>query len=381
MVVHPSGPCARGCADAAQTAFPKHCLFGRQTKFQQARPVLSSPSETPTLLRFPVLIGDIGGTNARFAILVDANAEAKEFPIVQTSDFATMDEAIQTSILDRTSIQPRSAVLAVAGPVDGDEIALTNCPWVVRPRRMLEEMGIEEVVVLNDFEAQALGAVALGQEHMEQIGGGRAEPGASRVVLGPGTGLGVAGLVHSRGIWIPVPGEGGHVDMGPRTARDHEVFPHIERIEGRISAEQMLCGRGMVNLYRAVARAEKREAALDTPAAITAAALTGEDPLAAEALDIFVTCLGRLAGDLALIFMSRGGIYLTGGIAQKIVPALKQGAFRAAFEDKAPHSALMRGMPVYVITHPLAALAGLAAYARMPARFGVSTAGRRWSAG
>jgi glucokinase len=106
--------------------------------------------------------------------------------------------------------------------------------------------------------------------------------------------------------------------------------------------------------------------------------LAGTDPVAEEALSLFVTCLGRTAGDLALVFMSRGGVFLTGGIAQKIVPALKAGNFRAAFEDKAPHSALLAAMPVYVITHPLAALSGLAAYARTPGRFGVATEGRRW---
>ena len=270
-------------------------------------------------------------------------------------------------------------MLAVAAPVDGDEIALTNCHWVVRPRRMIETLGLEQVLVLNDFEAQALAVVALGPEHMEKIGGGQAEEGAGRVVLGPGTGLGVAGLVHCRGVWIPVPGEGGHVDIGPRSARDRAVFPHIETIGGRVSAEQILCGRGLVNLYRAVAAADGLAPRLTTPAEITAAALATSDPVAVEALDMFVTCLGRLAGDLALIFMSRGGVFLTGGIAQKIVPALKSGRFRAAFEDKAPHGAVLKAMPVHVITHPLAALAGLAAYAREPARFGVETAGRRWT--
>lgn len=331
------------------------------------------------MLKFPVLIGDIGGTNARFAILLDAYAEPKEFPGVRTADFASLDEAIQSAVLDRTSVRPLSALLAVAGPVDGDEIALTNYGWVVRPRQMFETLGLEEVVVLNDFEAQALGVVALGPEHMEKIGGGEPEDEASRVVLGPGTGLGVAGLVHARGMWIPVPGEGGHVDIGPRTPRDFAVFPHVETIEGRISGEQMLCGRGLVNIYRAVAAADGVAPRLSTPADITGAALAGEDGVAAEALGIFVTCLGRLAGDMALVFMSRGGVFLTGGIAQKITAALRDGRFRAAFEDKAPHSELMRAMPVYVVTHPLAALAGLAAYARMPSRFGVETEGRRWT--
>ena len=333
-----------------------------------------------SVLQFPILIGDIGGTNARFAILLDSYAEPKQFPIVQTADFATIDDAIQTAILDRTSVQPRSAVLAVAGPVDGDEIELTNCPWVVRPRAMIENLGLRDVVVLNDFEAQALAVVALGEEHMEKIGPGTPEPTAGRVVLGPGTGLGVAGLIHACNRWIPVPGEGGHMDIGPRTPRDFQVFPHLEPIEGRISGEQLLCGRGLVNIYRAVAKADGAAPRFTTPAEITGAALEKSDRIAEEALSIFVTCLGRTAGDLALVFMSRGGVYLTGGIAQKIVPALQTGEFRAAFEDKAPHKELMRDMPVYVITHPLAALAGLAAYARTPVRFGVETSGRRWKA-
>lgn len=338
------------------------------------------PNDPDRVLDFPILIGDIGGTNARFTIVVDSYADPKEFPVVQTADYETLDEAIQTAILDQTHLLPRSAVLAVAGPVDGDEIDLTNCDWVVRPRRLMETMGFTDVVVLNDFEAQALAVVALGDEHLEKIGGGEAETAGSRVVLGPGTGLGVAGLVHGSRTWIPVPGEGGHVDLGPRTPRDLEVFPHLERIEGRVSAEQILCGRGLVNLYRAIAAADGAAPRFSTPAEITAAALEGSDKMAAETLDLFVTYLGRLAGDLGLIFMSRGGVFLTGGIAQKIVPALKNGRFRAAFEDKAPHNALLSAMPVFVITHPMAALMGLAAYARTPARFGVETSGRRWRA-
>jgi glucokinase len=168
------------------------------------------------------------------------------------------------------------------------------------------------------------------------------------------------------------------MDIGPRTPRDFEVFPHIDKLEGRISGEQILCGRGLVNVYRAVARTDGKPTPFTTPAEITAAALARTDAVAEEALKLFVTCLGRTAGDLALVFMGRGGVFLTGGIAQKIVPALKAGNFRAAFEDKAPHSALMREMPVYVITHPLAALLGLAAYARTPSLFGVNTAGRHW---
>ncbi len=330
-------------------------------------------------LKFPILIGDIGGTNARFALLLDSFAEPKMFPVIQTADFETVDDAIQATVLDKTSVQPKSAVLAVAGPIDGAEIDLTNSPWVIRPQQMLAGLGIEEVIVVNDFEAQALAISSLGEQSRTQIGGGDVHEGASRVVVGPGTGLGVAGLVRARNMWIPVAGEGGHIDLGPRTGRDLAIWPHLETIEGRVSGEQVLCGRGLVNLYRAIAAADGAEPVHTTPAEITEAAVNQKDPLSIEAVDLFATYLGRVAGDLALIFMARGGVFIAGGIFQRIIPILKSEQLRAAFEDKAPHSALMRDIPLFVVTEPLAALAGLATYARTPRFFGLETTGRRWA--
>ncbi len=327
---------------------------------------------------FPILVGDIGGTNARFAVVEHAGAATGEPQIVHTADFATIDDAIRAAVLERLGVQPRSALLAIAGPVIGDEIPLTNCPWIVRPKGMAATLDLMDVMVLNDFEAQALAVVALGDHHVEKIGGGEPQPHAGRVVLGPGTGLGVAGLIKSDGRWIPVAGEGGHMDIGPRTPRDYQVWPHIEPLEGRVSGEQILSGRGLVSVYRAVALADGKTPALATPAEVTRAALEKSDPVAEEALSLFVTCLGRTAGDVALVFKAQGGVYLAGGIAQRIVPALKAANFRAAFNDKAPHSEWMAEIPVYVITDPLGALAGLAAYARAPHTFGVETDGRRW---
>ncbi|MEM9106240.1 MAG: glucokinase [Pseudomonadota bacterium] len=332
------------------------------------------------IIHFPILIGDIGGTNARFAILVDAYAQPKEFPILATADFASIEEAIQVSVLDKTSVQPRSAIFAIAGAVDGDETQLTNCPWIVRPKQMIKDFFFEDVIVLNDFEAQALAAASLDFDHLENIGGTAAESTMSRVVMGPGTGLGVAGLVYSNHNWIPVPGEGGHIDLGPQTERDYAIFPHVARIDGRVSAEQILCGSGMVNLYNAICAADKREPVHAAPQDITAAGLDGSDPVAAETLTLFATYLGRVAGDLALVFMARGGVFLSGGIAQKIITVLQRPHFRKAFEEKSPHSGLLKTIPTSVITHPLAALFGLASYARTPVRFGVATEGRRWRA-
>jgi len=344
------------------------------------RDTMRPPLEIETSFPFPILIGDIGGTNARFAVLVDSYAEPKSFPIIATADYETIDEAIQKGVLDRTSVQPKTAILAVAGPIDGDEVDLTNCHWVVRPKAMIGGLGFEDVILVNDFEAQALAVAFIEDEHRVKVGGGEIDEHSSRVVLGPGTGLGVAGLVNCRHVWIPVPGEGGHIDMGPRTPRDFEIFPHLETIEGRISAEQLLCGRGLVNIYSAICAADNVEKRESQPAEVTANGLNGSDPAATETLSLFASYLGRVAGDLALVFMARGGVHLAGGISEKILPALLRPEFRANFEDKAPHSALMRTIPTFVVTHPLAALSGLAAYARTPVRFGVATDGRHWKA-
>lgn len=334
--------------------------------------------ETDDILKFPILVGDIGGTNARFALLVDPHAEPKMFDIVQTSDFLTINNAIQEAVLDKTSLQPRTAVLAIAGPVDGDEIPLTNCPWVVKPRAMIADLGLEDVIIINDFEAQALAVVALDENNLTAIGHGQGELYGSRVVLGPGTGLGVAGLVHTRHAWVPVPGEGGHIDVGPRTDREREIFPYLEAIDGRISAEQLLCGRGLVNIYRAIVAARGGTGIYTLPAEISIAGLDGSNKDAAEAVDLFSVFLGRVAGDMALVFMARGGVFLAGGISQHILPALQRPGFRAAFNDKAPHSELMANMPIYVVTHPTAALVGLGAFAKTPSRFGVAIENRRW---
>ncbi len=329
-------------------------------------------------LPFPILLGDIGGTNARFSVLADATAEATPFVSVKTADYATIDDAIQKVVLDENELKPRSAILAIAGPIDGDEIDLTNCDWVVRPKKMISELGFDDVLVVNDFEAQALAASELAAEHRETLGPEDQPHMASRVVLGPGTGLGVAGLVHARDMWFPVPGEGGHVDVGPRSERDFAIFPHLKRIEGRVSAEEILSGRGVVNIYQAICKADGIEASLKEPADVTAAGLDGSNPQAVETLSLFSTYLGRVAGDMALIFMARGGVYLAGGISQKILAALKKPEFRAAFEDKAPHNQLLATIPTFVVTHPQAALAGLASFARKPSAYGVSMDERRW---
>jgi glucokinase len=329
-------------------------------------------------LPFPVLIGDIGGTNARFSLIEHAGAEARRMPNVHTADFPSIDDAIESAVVRQAGARPKSAVLALAGPITGDRVQLTNCPWVVEPKKSIARFGLSEVILLNDFEAQSLALPDLGPADVERLGGGAAVAERTRVVLGPGTGLGAGALVHARGIWVPVPGEGGHIDLSPVSDRDFAIWPHVERQNGRVGAETLLCGSGMVRLYRAVCAADGVGAEFDTPEAVTSSGVAGTNRQAAETLSLFAVHLGRVAGNLALIFMAYGGVYLAGGITARIASVLKAGGFRDAFIAKWPHEGLLGRMATAIITKEDAALAGIAAFARAPAHFGVELAGRRW---
>jgi glucokinase len=329
-------------------------------------------------IAFPVLVGDIGGTNARFALLVDREAPPQTFQPVATGDFLNMETAIQASVFAHSSIRPRSAIIDLAGPIVGDAVVLTNADWIIRPRETMHKIGVEDLILLNDFEALALALTALESDDLVAIGGGYANQRSAKVVLGPGTGLGVGGLVRANELWVPVPGEGGHVALGPAERDEFSVWVHIEPEHGRISAEALLSGRGLARLYRAVTRTEGKQPIFDKPEEITKAALEHTDAAAVRTLSLYCRLLGRLAGDMALVFMAQGGVYLGGGIAPRILPFLLESEFRRAFEAKAPHQEVIATIPTWAIVEETPALRGLAAFARAPERFGVNLSGRRW---
>jgi len=326
---------------------------------------------------FPVLVADIGGTNARFAVITGPQDVSLTPTTTPTADHPDIQTAIRATVLAGGAPAPRSAVLAVAGPVTGDRIPLTNAAWVIEPAALMAALGLEQVVVLNDFEAQALALPGLKGTDLEQIGGGVPRPDTTKFVLGPGTGLGAAALVYGAGKWIPLPGEGGHVEIGPVSEEDRAIWPHIDRLGGRIGAEQILSGSGLPRLARAVAKSTGGKTHFETAADVTQAAVA-EDPVAIKTLNTFAKALGRVAGDFAMTVLARGGVYLTGGVTPRIDRFLTNGDFRAAFEAKAPHEALLKSIPTYLVRHPNPALEGLASYAREPHRFAVDLAGRSW---
>ncbi len=312
----------------------------------------------------PRLVADIGGTNARFA-LQHPGARAGAAVVLRCADHADIETAVRAA-LERAepAAAPRHAAIAVAAPVTGDRIDMTNHPWAFSQRGLRQALGLERLVVVNDFTAIALAVPRLEADDRRQVGGGAPVVDAPVAVIGPGTGLGVSGLVPTDGGWTPVAGEGGHVDLAPANAREIALLERLQRRFDHVSLERVLSGPGLVNLYRAVAEidgaAPADDAALPTAEQITERARRGVCPLCDESVATFCALLGAAAGDLALTLGARGGVYIAGGIVPKLGPAFDEERFRQRFEAKGRFAAYLAPIPTYVITEARPALIGLA---------------------
>jgi glucokinase len=268
-------------------------------------------------------------------------------------------------------------LLALAGRISGPIVHLTNAAWTLDAGRIGRDLALEHVVLVNDYVGTAASLTVLNPAtDLMRIGPAPARAG-SQVVLGPGTGLGAAALVPFGSQFVIHATEAGHMDFGARHEGEMKLWPLVERPGGRVSAETLLSGSGLVRLYRALARSRGLQSGLASPADIVTAARDEGDELAADTLDLFAGLLGRFAGDLALIFGAAGGVFITGGIAQRIGRILDAGAFRTEFERKFPFATVMEQTPTFLITHAEPALEGLVALATHPRRFIRQEA--RWS--
>lgn len=326
------------------------------------------------MFEFPVLVGDIGGTNARFALVPEAGATPRVLAHVETAGHPDPSAAIRAALAKGGGAAPRSAILAVAARVDGPAVQLTNADWVIEGARIGRDFGLSRAVIVNDYVPVAAGAAAITPDELTPIGphrkGGKAGDQGARLVLGPGTGFGAAALLPVGDRLAIVSTESGHVDFGPSDAEEHALWPHLERIEGRITVEALLSGPGLSRLDAGLRHLRTGESGVKRdPAAVTEAGLAGSDPDATAALALFAKLLGRVCGDLALTFLATGGVYIGGGIAPRIVAVLHRGGFRAAFEHKPPFVAQMEAIPTSVITTHDPALSGLAALASRPEVF------------
>lgn len=309
------------------------------------------------------LVADIGGTNARFAVVHLGTLELSDIHQVRCSEHPNLGAALG-DYLGGLSDPPDHAALAVAAPVTDADISLTNSIWFFAREELCRNLGLGHLHVLNDFEALALSLPYLAENQLHQIGGAAPVEHAAKVVLGPGTGLGVAGLVWSGKGWTAVPGEGGHMSLGAEDERQLALLERLRKGRAHLSAERALSGPGLAELYRAVAASHGIEPAELQPNDVLVLGMSGEDELAIEALDLFIAWLARFAGDAALLLGARGGVYLGGGIAPKLTAKLSSGAFRQAFEEKGRRTAYLAPIPVYVILAEFATLKGAASSLR-----------------
>ena len=309
--------------------------------------------------RLPVLLGDIGATNARFAELSDGRlSEVKSFDV---ANFHTFEEVLGAFLDGRRSDSGFAhGLLALAGPIESGRCKLTNTSWIVDPLQLSAQFGFDFQIV-NDFQAVAYSLPALAPADLRTIGGGKAQDGAPKAALGPGSGLGVACLVETRSGALVVPSEGGHSTLAGNTEREDAIIGVLRTRFGHASAERAISGPGLENIFQAIARLDGRAVAQASAAEITQRALSRECDLADEALSTFCALLGSFAGNIALTFGARGGVYIAGGISPRIVEYLAASQFRSRFEAKGRFRAYLERIPCYIIVHPAAAFVGLKA--------------------
>jgi glucokinase len=335
-----------------------------------------------------VLAGDIGGTNSRLAIYdVPAEGLRGVKPIFEhtypSAAHASLDVIAEKFLTAATAaLGPRakvdSACLGIAGPIEHNICRATNLPWIVDGNALSHKLAIRRVVLANDFQAAALGVTAVGADDLVSLGGDVRNPRGPMAVLGAGTGLGQAFLLWSAtdDRYQVVSSEGGHVDLAARTPLEHGLVHFLAAKYGRVSCERVLSGNGLVDVFhflseepacrgliRPETAAEMATTGNDVAAVISRQAMAGADPVCEMALSLFCSVLGAVAGNLGLMVLATGGVYVAGGIAPRILPYLQRGAFREAFDRKGRLHTMVARMPAYVVTHAQPGLLGAATIA------------------
>ncbi|MDI9848954.1 glucokinase [Rhodoblastus sp. 17X3] len=308
-------------------------------------------------------VADIGGTHARFALARVAAGRVRGLgpaTVLRVADFPGLAEAWR-AFLARSGAAPRAAALAVAGPVRGEELKFTNNPWRLRPAALAGELGVERLVLVNDFGAIGHAVAQLAPEDFTHISGPRRplpRPGAISVI-GPGTGMGVALTLLETESHRVVEAEGGHVGFAPRDSFEDALLARLRTKFGRVSAERVLSGPGLAEIRAALPGADEAPIPANDKA-LWEAAISGADPLARTALEVFCSCLGAFAGDVALTHGAHG-IALAGGLLPRFADLLPQTGFASSLAAKGRYAALMAELPVWLIAHPQPGLFGAAA--------------------
>ena len=301
---------------------------------------------------YPFLIGDVGGTNARFAL---ANEDGFG-PVtrVQTADYSGPGEAIR-AFLHRSGGSPRAVAIACAGPVVDRKIRLTNAGWEIEGASLSRDLQIPDVVVVNDFEALAWALADFRSRDLRYVGGGKSVKGAPSIILGAGTGLGAAVYAPAGRQGVVIAGEGGHVTMPACTEDEARMLASLREEFGHVSAERLLSGEGLVRLHDWFGGGPSGI----TAAEVTDSALDGTSEISRRALDRFCAMLGTFAGNMALTLGARGGVYIAGGIVPRFHDFFCASEFRSRFKAKGRFQEYLEGIPTAVVLHPEPAMVGL----------------------
>lgn len=305
-------------------------------------------------------VADVGGTNIRLA--QEVNGQLSEIKKYLCKDYATIKDAVLQYFSEYPEVNFTAGCIGIACPTNSDSIKMTNHHWEFSVRELKQSLELDWLEVINDYTAVSMSLPVLSEQQKHQIGGGSAEQGGHIAVFGPGTGLGVGHLVNTASGWQSIPGEGGHVDFAPVDDIDIAILQFLRKRYERVSAEQLLSGNGLLQIYQALAEKAGEEATMQAPADVTENALAGSCDVCVEALNRFCAIMGSFAGNLALNLGTSGGVYIAGGIVSRFIPFLENSDFRARYEAKGRFKDYVSVIPTYVITEPDHGLLGAAAY-------------------
>lgn len=306
------------------------------------------------------LVGDMGGTHARFGLVSPGSSRPERVRVFDCGDYPGPEQAIASYLRQTGQARPSEACLAVAAPVTGAQVAMTNNHWHFDARALERNLGFQRCRLINDYTAMALGVLQVPEAQRVSLGGGRPAPDRPILVLGPGTGLGMSALVPAGQHWWPLATEGGHVDFAPADELETQVARRLAQRYGRVSVERVLSGQGLVDVYRALSELAGQPAWLESPEQVSAAAIARTDEQAVATLSRFCNALGRVAGNAVLTLGAYGGVYLCGGILPAILDFFLASGFRAAFEQKGRMRPLLEATPVQVVLDGQTGLYGAA---------------------
>ncbi len=314
---------------------------------------------------YPSIVADIGGTNARFALVSgkhNGQFNISDIHILPAGEYPNINDAFRAYLGKIGGIQPRALCAAIAGPIIGDQVKMTNLNWEFSCRQVAAEFGLEAFIPMNDFAAIAAAVGNIHPDHVQNIKPGLSDPNGNKAVFGAGTGLGVAGVVNHAGKWLPLPSEGGHVNLAPTNALEADIIKAAMLTHAQVSAELFISGPGLVHLYNALAVVLGVAPESVTPADVTTKGLANSCALCRQTLEVFCSLAGSFAGNLALTYGATGGVYIAGGVVPRFSDFLRASTFIEKFNAKGLQSGYVANVPVDLIVHPEIAFAGAAAW-------------------